>query len=112
MLDKIPTITESALSNNGARAVLHAILAREATTYPHYHTLFSETFTLLGGSMTVYASPDLLETSFQAKELQIGESVTVSPGQLHKVLIGDEETTNKVTFEPGALDFERAMLIM
>jgi hypothetical protein len=62
--------------------------------------------------MTVYTSPDLLESSFQAKELQIGESVTVQPGQLHKFLVGDEETTNKVTFEPGALDFERAMLIM
>lgn len=112
MPDKIPTVTESALSNNGARTVIHAILAPGATTYSHYHTLFSETFTLLSGSMSVYTSPDQSESSFQSKELKIGESVTVAPGQLHKFLIGEEETTNKVIFEPGTLDFERAILVM
>jgi mannose-6-phosphate isomerase-like protein (cupin superfamily) len=110
--DKIPTITESALSNKNARTVLHATLAPDATTFPHYHTLFSETFTLLTGSMTVYTSPDITEASFQAKNLEIGESVTVPLGQLHNFLVGDEETTSKVTFEPGNLDFERAMMIM
>ena len=110
--DKIPTITESTLSNENARTVLHALLAPGATTFPHYHTLFSETFTLLTGSMTVFTSPDMTETALEAKVLQIGESITVPPGQLHNFLVGDEETTNQVTFEPGNLDFERAMLIM
>ena len=110
--DKIPTITESALSNKNARTVLHATLAPGATTFPHYHTLFSETFTLLSGSMIVYTSPDMTEASFQAKNLEIGESVTVPSGQLHNFLVGNGETTNKVTFEPGNLDFERAMMIM
>lgn len=110
--DKIPTITESALSNDNARTVLHATLAPGATTFPHYHTLFSETFTLLTGSMTVYTSPDMTEASFEAKALKIGESITVPAGQLHNFLVGEEETTNKVVFEPGSLDFERAMLIM
>jgi quercetin dioxygenase-like cupin family protein len=110
--DKIPTITESALSNDNARTVLHCVLAPGTTTFPHYHTLFSETFTLLTGSLTVYTSPDMTEESFQAKDLKIGEPVTVPSGQLHNFLAGDEETTAKVIFLPGNLDFERAMLIM
>jgi quercetin dioxygenase-like cupin family protein len=110
--DKIPTIIESALSNDNTRTVLHAVLAPGTSTYPHYHTLFSETFTLLTGSLTVYTSPDKTEESFQAKDLKIGESVTVLPGQLHNFLSGDGETTSQVIFKPGNLDFERAMLIM
>ena len=110
--DKVPSITESALSNNNKRTVLTAILAPGATAFPHYHTLFSETFTLLKGSLTVYTSPDMSEASLEAKTLQIGESVTIPPGKLHKFLVGEEEATNIVTLEPGSLDFERAMLIM
>lgn len=110
--DKIPTITESALSNNNVRTVLHCVLAPGTTTFPHYHTLFSETFTLITGSLTVYTSPDMSEASFQAKALKIGEPVTVPPGRLHNFLVGDKETTSKVIFEPGNLDFERAMMIM
>lgn len=45
--DKIPTIVESALSNNNTRTVLTGELAPGATTFPHFHILFSETFTLL-----------------------------------------------------------------
>jgi quercetin dioxygenase-like cupin family protein len=110
--DKIPTITESALSNEHTRTIIHGTLAPGATTFPHYHTLFSETFTLLTGSMTIYTSPDLDTASFQAHLLAPGESFTVPPLQLHNFLVGDEETTSRVTFEPGNLDFERGMLIM
>ncbi|KAK5203601.1 hypothetical protein LTR47_011590 [Exophiala xenobiotica] len=112
MADKIPTISESALTNNGSRTVIHAVLAPGATTFPPHHTLFSEKFTLLAGSITVYTSPDMTEESFQAKALEIGESAIVPAGQLHNFLVGDEETTNEVTFEPGNCDFERAILIM
>lgn len=112
MADKIPSITESALSNNSARTVLTSILGPAATTFPHYHTHFSETFTLLSGSLTVNLSPDMNPASFVPKSLAIGESATVPPGALHNFLVGDEETTCTVTFEPGYLDFERAMLIM
>lgn len=110
--DKVPSITESALSNDNKRTVLHAVMEPGATTYPHYHTLFSETFTLQKGSLTVYTSPDMSEASIEAKSLKVGESVTVPPKQLHYFLVGEEEAIVTVTFEPGALDFERAMLIM
>ncbi|KAJ9494477.1 hypothetical protein H2202_010091 [Exophiala xenobiotica] len=110
--DKVPSITESALSNNNKRTVLHAVLGPGATTYPHYHTLFSETFTVHTGNLTVYTSPDMCEASLQAKHLDVGASVTVVPKQLHYFLVGEEEVTVTMTFEPGALDFERAVLIM
>ncbi|KAI1615160.1 hypothetical protein EDD37DRAFT_649839 [Exophiala viscosa] len=110
--DKIPTIIESALSNENARTVVLGDLAPAATTFPHYHNLFSETFTILAGSMTIYTSPDMTEASFEATVLAIGESITVPPGQLHNFLVGDEGASSKVTFEPGNLDFERAMLII
>ncbi len=110
--DKVPTIIESALSNDNKRTVLHAVLGPGATTYPHYHTLFSETFTLHKGSLTVYTSPDMCEASMKAKSVGVGTSVTVMPKQLHYFLVGEEEVTVTMTFEPGALDFERAMLIM
>lgn len=55
--DKIPAITESSLSNNNTRTILHGALAPGTTTFPHYHTLLSETFTLLTGSMTIYTPP-------------------------------------------------------
>lgn len=86
--DKVPSITESALSNDNKRTVLHAVLGPGATTYPHYHTLFSETFTLHKGPLTVYTSPDMSEASLEAKTLEVGESVTVPPKQLHYFLVG------------------------
>ncbi len=114
MADKVPRIVESALENGGKRTVLSSYLAPGATTFPHYHTLFTERFTLRSGSFTVYMSkegsrdPETLETT----ELQVGESATVPIGFLHKFLTGESGCTTEVTFEPGAPDFERAMLIM
>ncbi|KAK5194809.1 hypothetical protein LTS03_010768 [Exophiala xenobiotica] len=64
------------------------------------------------GNLTVYTSPDMCEASLQAKHLDVGASVTVVPKQLHYFLVGEEEVTVTMTFEPGALDFERAVLIM
>ena len=110
--DKVPSIIESALSNDNKRTVLHATLAPGATTFPHYHTLFSETFRLDKGSLTVYKSTDMSEASLEAKVLGLDESVTVSPKQLHYFLVEGAEATVTMTFKPGALDFERAILIM
>jgi quercetin dioxygenase-like cupin family protein len=110
--DKVPSIVISALSNNNERTVLSAILTSGTTTPPHYHTLFSETFALASGSLTLYTSPDGKEESLEAHELQIGESLTVPIGQLHTFKVGSTVTKITTTFEPGSLGFERAMLIM
>jgi quercetin dioxygenase-like cupin family protein len=67
--DKVPSIIESALSNNNKRTVLHAVLGPGATTYPHYHSLFSETFTVHTGNLTVYTSPDMCEASYKPRTL-------------------------------------------
>jgi mannose-6-phosphate isomerase-like protein (cupin superfamily) len=110
--DKIPSIVESALSNANSRTRLHTILGPKATAPPHYHTLFSEKFTLLSGSLTVYTANDYSEASLKPKSLSIGESATVPIGTLHNFLAGEEGCTCSVEFAPGALSFERAMLIM
>ncbi|RFU33307.1 hypothetical protein B7463_g3024, partial [Scytalidium lignicola] len=110
--DKVPSIVTSALSNHNERTVLSSVLAPGATTPAHYHTEFSETFTLKSGSLTIYTASDHSEKSLQPRELKIGESVTVPTGQLHTFKAGDVETKTTVTFEPGSLNFERAMLIM
>lgn len=112
MADKVPSIVTSSLSNNNERTVLSAILAPGTTTPPHFHTLFSETFTLVSGTLTLYTSPDGKEESLKAHELQTGESLTVPIGQLHTFKVGNIETKTTTTFEPGNLGFERAMLIM
>ncbi|KAH8886171.1 hypothetical protein GQ53DRAFT_796839 [Thozetella sp. PMI_491] len=114
MADKIPTILESSLQNDGKRTLLSSYLGPSATTFPHFHTKFSETFTLRSGSLTVYQSEagSRDPATLQTKQLGIGESATVPIGILHKFQAGEDGCTCEVTFEPGTLDFERAMLIM
>jgi len=111
--DKVPWISESALSNDGRRTILDSFLGPGATTPPHYHTLFSETFTLLEGSLTIFTSPNMDEASLESRELQIGESATIPPNLLHTFRAGDDgKTKNRVLFEPGTLGFEQLVLIM
>jgi len=57
--DKVPTIIESSLTNGGKQTVVEAELATGARAPAHYHTDFTEAFTLLSGSMTVWTSNDL-----------------------------------------------------
>jgi quercetin dioxygenase-like cupin family protein len=110
--DKVPSIVTSALSNNNQRTVLSAILGPGATTPPHYHTDFAETFSLVSGSLTLLTSPDGQEDTLQEHKLEVGESLTVPIGQVHTFKVGDVESKVTTTFEPGSLGFERAMLIM
>jgi hypothetical protein len=112
--DKVGWIVTSALTNNNERTVLSSTLAPGTTTAVHYHTQFTETFTLNSGSLTVLRAPegDLSGDTLHATELKIGESATVAVGQLHTFQAGDTETKTTVTFEPGSLGFERTILIM
>ncbi|KAF2193226.1 hypothetical protein K469DRAFT_715268 [Zopfia rhizophila CBS 207.26] len=50
----IPTILESNHTTSGAQTVIEVPLPPLSTVYPHYHSSFSETFTLLSGSISVF----------------------------------------------------------
>ncbi len=109
--DKVPSITESSLTNVGKRTTAESDLAVGAHAPAHYHTDFSEAFTLLSGSMTVWTSDDLKEESLQPIELEIGMEVRVPPNTLHKFLV-NEQAHVRVVFTPGTIGFERTLLLM
>lgn len=114
---KAVKIIESCTSNNNKRTVLQTVLQPHETVFAHYHTKFSETFSLVSGNITVYRNPtahDFNESALAGctHTLASGESATVPPNVLHKYLVGSQETTIRLTFEPGNLNFERAMRIL
>lgn len=109
--DKVPTIIESSLTNGGTRTVVESDLARGASAPPHYHTDFTEAFTLLNGSMTVWTSGDMNEENLKPIELEVGKEVPVPPNTLHKFLVNDQCQV-KVVFTPGTIGFERTLLVM
>ncbi|KAM0250736.1 hypothetical protein ACHAQJ_008491 [Trichoderma viride] len=114
MADKIPTVVESGLLNGGKRSVLDSELGPGSTTFPHYHTLFTENFKLLSGSLSVVVAPEGVKDAEAMKTypLKVGEAMTVPKGTAHTFLAGEEGCRAMVTFEPATVDFERVGLIM
>jgi len=110
--DKVPTIVESSLTNNGKRTRVISDLDVGANAPPHYHTDFSETFELVSGGITVFMSPDMKEENLAPIKLEVGKPVTVPKNTLHSFTIPDEMTHVKVDFEPGSIGFEKTLLIM
>ncbi|KAL6246634.1 hypothetical protein RBB50_006873 [Rhinocladiella similis] len=110
--DKIPTIIESSLTNNGKRTVVVSDLAPGAAAPPHYHTDFTETFTLVSGGMTVFLSPDMDEANLKPVVLEVGKPVTVPLNTLHSFVVPNKFTHVNVVFQPGTIGFEKTILIM
>ena len=110
--DKVPTIVESSLTNDGKRTLVISDLAVGAQAPPHYHTDFSETFELVSGGITVFMSPDMKEENLVPIKLEVGKPVTVPKNTLHSFIIPDETTHVKAIFEPGSIGFEKTLLIM
>ncbi|EHK25574.1 uncharacterized protein TRIVIDRAFT_33132 [Trichoderma virens Gv29-8] len=114
MADKIPTLIESGLLNGGKRSVVDSELGPGSTTFPHFHTLFTENFKLLSGDMTVIMAPEGVKDAAAMKEIpmKIGEDNTVPRFTAHTFRAGEEGSRVMVTFEPAAIGFERVILIM
>ncbi|KAL7795949.1 hypothetical protein V8C37DRAFT_372627 [Trichoderma ceciliae] len=114
MPDKIPTIVESGLLNNGKRSVIDSELGPGSTTFPHFHSLFTENFNLLSGSLTVNVAPEGVKDAAAMKDypMKIGEDRTVPILTAHTFLAGEEGCQVRVTMEPAAVDFERVVLIV
>ena len=97
-------LVSSADTNNNSVLELN-IHPGEKTPW-HYHTLFSETFKVLKGSLEVGKDKDI----YHLKE---GETATIPPNEKHYYHnISNEECIITVTINPGNKNFENALLIL
>ena len=80
------------------------IIPNEKTPW-HYHTLFSETFDVLNGTLEVGLNK-------QVHQLKKGDRITIKPNEKHYFNnISEENCLIKVTVNPGNKNFENALLI-
>ncbi|MBC3789057.1 DUF4267 domain-containing protein [Spirosoma utsteinense] len=94
----------SSASEGGDTILEFSILPGESTPW-HYHQLFSETFEVLKGELTVGQGDQTLV-------LQEGQMATIQAGQKHFFNnLSGKESLVKVTVSPGNRDFEEALLI-
>lgn len=72
----------------------------------HYHTLFSETFDVLKGTLEVGKGNDILH-------LKQGDTATIKPNEKHYYHnVSNEECTITTTIVPGNKNFENALFIL
>ncbi len=80
------------------------IVPNEKTPW-HYHTLFSETFEVLKGTLEVGQNN-------QVHQLKKGDVATIKPTEKHYFHnVSNDECLIKVTVSPGNKNFENALLI-
>lgn len=73
------TILESECENGGLRQIYQVELPTHRTSPPlHYHVAFTETFSVVEGSLDIYIGKDR-----QHRQLKKGENITVMKFQLH-----------------------------
>ena len=81
------------------------IVPNEKTPW-HYHTLFSETFEVLKGTLEVGHNN-------QVQQLKKGDIATIKPNEKHYFHnISNDECLIKVTVSPNNKNFENALLIL
>lgn len=94
----------SSVDTNRESVIEFNIIPNEKTPW-HYHTLFSETFELLKGTLEVGLNN-------QVHQLKKGNIVTIKPNEKHYFHnITNDECLIKVTISPGNKNFENALLI-
>ena len=96
-------LISSADTNKGSVLEMN-ILPREKTPW-HYHTLFSEAFEVLKGTLEVGLNNETLQ-------LKKGDNVIIKPNARHYFHnISSDECLIRVTISPGNNNFEKALLI-
>jgi quercetin dioxygenase-like cupin family protein len=96
-------LIRSANTNNES-IIEFNIIPKEKTPW-HYHTLFSETFEVLNGTLEVGLNN---HTSW----LKAGDKVTIKPNEKHYFHnISNDDCLIQVTVSPGNKNFENALLI-
>jgi len=97
LLHSADTHTESVIEMN--------ILPAEKTPW-HYHSLFSETFEMVKGTLQVGKGKSI-------HHLSQGETVTIRPNEKHYYHnVSNEECIVKATLSPGNKNFENALFIL
>ena len=96
-------LINSADTNNES-VIEFSIIPNEKTPW-HYHTLFSETFEVLNGTLEVGLDDHL-------HQLKKGDKVTIQPNHKHYFNnISTDDCLIKVTVSPGNKNFENALAI-
>lgn len=91
-------------ATNQESVIEFSIVPEEKTPW-HYHTLFSETFEMLEGTLEV----GLNEQVYQLKR---GDTLTIKPKEKHYFHnVSSDECIIQVTVSPGNKSFENALLI-
>ena len=93
-------------ADTGKNSVLEMnILPGEKTPW-HYHTLFSETFEILKGTLEVGKGKDI-------HQLKQGDIAAIEPNEKHYYHnVSKEECIIKATLSPGNKNFENSLLIL
>lgn len=94
----------SSAESNQESVIEFNIIPNEKTPW-HYHTLFSEAFEVLNGTLEVGLND-------QVHQLEKGDRVTIRPNEKHYFHnVSNEECLIQVTVSPGNKNFENALLI-
>lgn len=95
----------SSADNHTSSVVELNILPGEKTPW-HYHTLFSETFTVIKGTLEVGKGKDILH-------LKTGDLATINPNERHYYHnVSNIECTITTAINPGNKNFENALFIL
>ncbi len=99
------TLIETAAESGGARSLFEIELAPGGGNPPHVHRTYDETFTVVGGTLTIRHGRDTLV-------LGPGESATARRGTVHCFSNPTSETAVfRVELAPGHRGFEQAIQI-
>jgi len=94
----------SSAKTNEESVIEFNIVPNEKTPW-HYHTLFSETFEIMEGTLEVGLNS-------QVHQLVKGDRITIQPNEKHYFHnISNDESLIIVTISPGNKNFENALLI-
>ena len=95
----------SSVDNNNSSIIELNILPGEKTPW-HCHTLFSETFTVLKGTLEVGKGNDILQ-------LKEGDVATINPNEKHYYRnVSNVECIVTTSLNPGNKNFENALFIL
>jgi quercetin dioxygenase-like cupin family protein len=95
----------SSVDTNGKSKLELNILPGERTPW-HYHSLFSETFEVLKGTLEVGKGKDI-------HHLKPGDIATIEPNEKHYYHnVSNEECIIRVTIDPGNKNFENSLFIL
>ena len=91
----------------GEYTLLTVSVAPGGKNAPHWHGSYAETFTAAKGDVGIYA------TSTGKMVLSPGESVTVTPGEVHHFFNpGDGEVEMRVELRPAREGFEKGLYVL